>query len=183
MSLPYRVRRGRPEDLDVVTEILDERILWLRNRGSEQWNTGRTFRNRMANAIAQGETWLLDDDSATIATVSISKSGDPDFWTPEELAESAIYMSKLATTIKRSGEGLGELLINWVRDRAARSGLDLVRWDVWRTNYDLQDYYTKMGAPLVRSVDIADRWSGALFAVPAIRSDDLSERIVEQEEV
>jgi hypothetical protein len=38
-----------------------------------------------------------------------------------------------------------------------------LRWDVWRTNVQLQAYYQSLGATLVRTVEAAGIPSGALF--------------------
>jgi GNAT superfamily N-acetyltransferase len=168
MAKPYVIRRAVDDDLETVMWLLDQRISWLHARGSDQWNTGRSFRNRMVNNIVRGETWLVIDDERGIGTFSISADGDPDFWRPDELAESALYLGKMASDVARSGEGLGRLMVGWTRDWAARSGYALVRWDVWRTNPSLQDYYRSLGARHIRTVDVADRWSGALFEMDAV---------------
>lgn len=177
MTEPYVMRLARPDELDTVISLLDERIQWLRGRGSDQWSTGRTFRTRLRNSISRKETWLLLDDGVAIGTVSISTDGDPDFWQPEELAEPAIYVGKMATRIERSGEGLGTLMIEWVQDYAARADIGRVRWDVWRTNEQLQDYYRELGASHIRTVEDAERCSGALFEVPARQVPGLSARL------
>jgi hypothetical protein len=172
------MRLSNPGDLDVVMALLDARIHWLRTRGSDQWSTGSTFRTRLTNNIERGETWLLEDNGEAIATITLGTEGDPDFWTPDELRERAIYVSKMASKIERQGEGLGALMIRWTQDRAAKLNLDTVRWDAWRTNPQLQDYYRSIGAHYVRTVDVADRWSGALFQVPAKADDTLTEHLV-----
>jgi hypothetical protein len=171
------MRLATASDLDDVMDLLHRRIQWLRQRGSDQWSTGNTFRTRLTNNIACGETWVLSDEADPIATITVSTIGDPDFWDPAELNDKAAYISKMATKIERSGEGLGELMIRWTQDWAARAGLELVRWDAWRTNPQLQDYYRSLGARHIRTVDVADRWSGALFEVPAEQHEDLSSLI------
>lgn len=178
MAKPYVMRVAEPDDLDVVMGLLDARIRWLRERQSDQWSTGSTFRTRLTNHIERSETWLLEDNSEAVATITLGMEGDPDFWTPHELRERAIYVSKMASQVKRRGEGLGALMIRWTQDRAARAGLDFVRWDAWRTNSQLQDYYRSIGARYVRTVDVADRWSGALFEVPAKVDDALTVQLV-----
>lgn len=177
MTEPYVMRLARPDELDTVISLLDERIRWLRDRGSDQWSTGRTFRTRLRNSINRQETWLLLEGGVAIGTVSISTDGDPDFWQPEELAQPAIYVGKMATRVERSGEGLGALMIQWAQDYAARAGIGRVRWDVWRTNEDLQGYYRRLGANQLRTVDNAERWSGALFEVPAEPVPGLPHRV------
>jgi hypothetical protein len=84
----------------------------------------------------------------------------------------------MASKIERRGEGIGALMIRWTQDHAAKSGLDIVRWDAWRTNPQLQDYYRSIGARYIRTVDVADRWSGALFEMPAKVDGTLTEQLV-----
>lgn len=134
----------------------------------------------MINNINRRETWLLFDHSEAIGTASISTDGDPDFWSPAELAEPALYLGKMASSLNRSGEGIGALMVLWARDWAARHGFSFLRWDVWRTNPELQDYYRRLGATHVRTVEVADRWSGALFQASATVQPDLAERVVSQ---
>jgi GNAT superfamily N-acetyltransferase len=178
MARPYEIRLARAEDLDTVMKLLDARIRWLRDAGSDQWSTGNTFRTRLTDHISRGETWLIEDDGEPIATITIRTDGDPDFWTPDELREQAAYVSKMATRIDRKGGGIGALMIRWAQDHAARTGLDLVRWDAWRTNRRLQDYYRSIGAQHLRTVEVAGRWSGALFELPAKADPDLAEQLV-----
>lgn len=178
MGKPNEIRPARQGDLGIVLALLDARIRWLRALGSDQWSTGSTFRTRLVNHIDRCETWLVEDSGEAIATITVGTEGDPDFWNPDELRERAVYVSKMASKIDRKGEGLGALMIHWVQDRAARTGLDFVRWDAWRTNSRLQDYYRSIGARHVRTVDVADRWSGALFELPAKVDRSLAEQLV-----
>ena len=183
MSKPYAMHRAGAADLPEVMALLDERTRWLHERGSEQWNTGRNFEARIVDAIGRRDTWLLRDDGASIATLTMTSDGDPDFWTPEELKEPALYLGKMASTVRRSGEGLGSLMLSWAQDWAARSGFDSLRWDVWRTNEQLQDYYRSVGGRYIRTVQAAHRWSGALFQIPARRISDLSECVITHSEI
>jgi hypothetical protein len=94
------------------------------------------------------------------------------------LKEPALYLAKMASAVHRSGEGLGSLMLSWAQDWAARSGCDSLRWDVWRTNEQLQDYYRSIGGRYIRTVQAADRWSGVLFDIPARRITDLSDCVI-----
>lgn len=178
MSKPYVMRRAGAADLLEVMALLDERTRWLRERGSDQWNTGRNFETGIIDSISRRNAWLLRDDGASIATLTLTSDGDADFWTPGELREPALYLGKMASAVRRSGEGLGSLMLSWAQDWTARSGFDSLRWDVWRTNEQLQNYYRSVGGRYVRTVHVAGRWSGALFEIPARRIADLSDRVI-----
>jgi GNAT superfamily N-acetyltransferase len=178
MSKPYVMHRAGTAELPEVMALLNERIRWLRERGSDQWNTGRDFQACIVNAIGQRNTWLLRDAGTPVATLTMTSQGDPDFWTPEELRHPALYLAKMASTLHRSGEGLGSLMLSWAQDWAARTGFDLLRWDVWRTNKQLQDYYRSIGGHYIRTVPATHRWSGALFQIPAKRIADLANCVI-----
>jgi GNAT superfamily N-acetyltransferase len=178
VTKPYVMHQAVPADLDDVMGLLNERMWWLRQRGSEQWNTGRDFRVKIVDSIDRRNTWLLRDGNASIGTLTLTPQGDPDFWTSEELRDSALYVGKMASAVCRRGEGLGWLMLSWAQDWAARSGFDLLRWDVWRTNGQLQDYYRSVGGQYIRTVHPAHRWSGALFQISARRIANLSDDVV-----
>lgn len=142
------------------------------------WNTGRDFETGIIDSIDRRHTWLLRDGNDFIGTLTLAPEGDPDFWTPEELKGRALYIGKMASAVRRRGEGLGRLMLLWAQDWTARSGCDLLRWDVWRTNEQLQNYYRSIGGQYIRTVHPAHRWSGALFQIPAKRIADLSGDVV-----
>jgi GNAT superfamily N-acetyltransferase len=178
VSKPYLMHWAGRADLPEVMALLEERRRWLHEQGSDQWSPDRAFATRMAHSVDRRETLLLRDEGVSIATVTVAPEGDPDFWTPDELKESALYLGKMASAVCRSGEGLGALMLSWAQDWAARSGFDSLRWDVWRTNDELQDYYRSLGGHYLRTVPAAHRWSGALFQIPARRITDLSDHVI-----
>ncbi|WP_189172298.1 GNAT family N-acetyltransferase [Pilimelia anulata] len=117
----------------------------------------------MPGLIADGAIWVLEDADTMVGTITLETSGDPDFWTPTELAEPALYLSKLATLPSRAGEELGALLLDWACDHAYRRGVPEVRLDAWRTNPALHDYYRHRGWTYLRTEVTPGRQSGALF--------------------
>ena len=153
--------------MDTVLNLLEARVGWLRERGSDQWSTWLTWPAKMPESIDHGEVLLLLDGSAAVATITVSPEGDPDFWTPDELAEPALYVSKLATRLDYAGKELGKLLLDWTVDHAYRTGRRFVRLDVWRSATHLHDYYIKRAWHYVRTVYAAHRHSGTLFKRPA----------------
>lgn len=156
------MRQATIDDHGQVMALLDARTTWLQSQGTDQWST-RAFSPVMADAIERGETWLLYDDDQAIATLTLTTIADPDFWSPEERLVPAYYLSKLATRLDRRGEGLGALLIDWATGYASERGVLWLRWDVWRNNAKLQQYYRDLGAHQIRTVEKPGRHSGVLF--------------------
>jgi hypothetical protein len=195
--MSFIMRKAKSADLDDVLSILHTRVDWLRNKGNQQWTTSGSFRRRMTNFITNGYTWVLVDETQneTVATITVETEADARYWTETDKQTPALYISKMATAVHRRGERLGELLIAWSRDLAAQIGLEIVRWDAWRTNVRLHDWYRATGAKYVRMAGVEnpgdDLWieleasgrqigdimkispSGALFEVQAGRDFDL----------
>jgi len=163
------IRPAVAADLPTVLELIHGAADWLHSRGYEQWPHSSPTLGPAAigGQIERGETWLASDETGPVATIALSREGDPDFWTPAELAEPAVYVAKSAVARRQAGEGVGALVLRWAVDKAWADGCTWVRLDAWRSNLDLQAYYRRQGWEHVRTVDIPGRKSGALFRMPA----------------
>ncbi len=163
----YTVRQAQLSDLGAVMSLLQERVEWLREKGSDQWSTWTNWQaTKIRPALEEGRVWLLLDQSDPVGTITVEFCADSDFWTPQEYAEPAAYLSKLAIRLEHSGKELGSLLIDWSRDYAYRHGCKAVRLDAWKTNAKLQAYYSDRGWRHVRTADVPGRNSGSLFELP-----------------
>jgi GNAT superfamily N-acetyltransferase len=160
------IRLATGDDLDEVLALLNQAASWLHSRGLDQW-PGGFGADRIAPLLDRGEVYLLHEDTAAIATVTVSRRGDTDFWTPAELAEPALYIAKLAVARDHAGNQLGELILRWTVDLAARQHLTWARLDAWRTNHQLHSWYRRIGWQQVRTVPLPHRNSGTLFQRPA----------------
>jgi len=102
-----------------------------------------------------------NDDDTTAATVALDSFSDPRLWTPEEQQQPAMYLHHLIA--RRTYSGLGADIIDWACRRAGELGNDWVRIDVWTDNTGLHRYYERQGFQHVRTLDLTDYPSGALF--------------------
>jgi len=163
------IRRAVPGDLRTVTAILHSVARWLHRQGSDQWPAGSPSLGpvRIGAQIERGEFWIVSDERDPVAVIALSRLGDIDFWSPAELAEPAIYVSKAAVLRRAAGRGVGAMMLRWACDHAAAWGIDHVRLDVWKTNEALQKYYRRQGWEYLRTVEAEGRNSGALFWHPA----------------
>jgi GNAT superfamily N-acetyltransferase len=152
-------------DLDDLIALLEARRDWLHNQGIDQWSTRKNWRSPMADAIARGDTWVARQDGRIVGTLTLTSTADPDFWSPEESIDHAIYINKMATALTAKGQGLGAAILTWARQWATDHGYDYVRWDAWRTNEQLIAYYRSLGATWIRTVNAPHRQSGALFQI------------------
>lgn len=169
MSPTLYLRPAVPSDVDLLLEWRREIATWIAiNVGSPQWSTPYP-RERLAMWVDREETVMasLSPESDPIATITVSTWGDPELWTSQELAVPAHYLYKLSVLRSYAGQGIGECLIGWARNRAAKAGSRVVRCDVWSSNTKLQSYYERQGFRYLRTEPNVN--SGALFEVLATR--------------
>ena len=159
------IRQAEADDLHTVLCILHAAADALHERGIDQWPDGSPTLGpgKIGIQISRGEFWIASDGAGPVAVIAISRDGDPDFWTPAELAEPAMYLSKAAVLPSQAGRGIGALLFRWATDRAAWDGADRVRLDAWRTNAGLHAYYARRGWQWVRAMTVPGRKSGVMF--------------------
>jgi GNAT superfamily N-acetyltransferase len=153
-------------DLPVILAMRQEASDWLAKQGINQWAapwpTPEAQSERILSSIRAGETWMVrDNDGATAATVALDSFSDPKLWTPDEQQQPSMYLHRLI--VRRKYSGLGTDVIEWACKRAGELGNDWVRIDVWTDNIGLHRYYQERGFRHVRTLDLSDYPSGALF--------------------
>ncbi|MFC9687266.1 hypothetical protein ACFTSF_01900 [Kribbella sp. NPDC056951] len=126
------IERADADDLGVILALRTEASDWLAQRGINQWAVAwpnpEEQNHRILTSIAAGETWMIrDQNEATMGTVALDTSSDPQLWTPEEQAAPAMYMHRLI--IRRKHAGLGAAVMDWACHRAQRLGLHWLRID------------------------------------------------------
>ncbi|MEV4324903.1 GNAT family N-acetyltransferase [Microbispora rosea] len=158
------LRRATPADLEGVLALLTRTAGWLNGLGVRQWPAGGFPAERIEPLIGEGVMYLLDAGSPLpAATIAVDGHADPEFWTPADRPGDALYVHKLAVNRTCSGQGLGEVLLDWAALRAAAHDRPYLRLDCAKDNARLQSYYRKAGFRHVRTIDLPHRASGALF--------------------
>ncbi|MER7839185.1 GNAT family N-acetyltransferase [Streptomyces sp. NPDC096040] len=159
------IRAGRPDELGAVEALLSEASAWLASRGIDQWQYP-PHRDRITAALERGVCFLAFKDGKPIATVQLDDFADPEFWTPDDEPDTALYVHRMAVRRETAGIGVGVMLLDWASERAATQGKQWLRLDAWKDNQSLHRFYRGAGFTLVRITDLPHRRSGALFQRP-----------------
>lgn len=144
------MRPARAEDQDTVRELVEVRSQWLERRGLPGWrDSARQLAERCGTH--QGTVWLLERAGQVIGHTTVRRDfGPPWGWTPEELAEPALYLSDTVTHPAHRDAEPGSLMSLWAVDRAAREGARWVRRDCGPR--PLAAYYQWQGFRVVHEV-------------------------------
>lgn len=156
------IRPAVATDLSKVIDLWEHAASWLNKRGIDQWQYPPREDRIKAN-IEAGECWIVEADDAPVATITVDEHADPDFWTPSEASDPALYVHRMVVRRDVAGQDLGSAMLDWAGGEALQQGKQLLRLDAWRSNNELQRYYSDRGFEHVRTVEAADRSSGALF--------------------
>lgn len=163
----YHVRAATEDDVDAVLALRRHAEEWLKAAGIEQWTRSAYGARVIAGWIGAGSTFLVStDDGEVIGSLSLD-AGDPDFWTPEELKDPALYLYKFIIRSDHRGNGLGDVLLDWSCYRTELAGQLWLRLDCWRDNLGLHKYYLDRGFQYLTTRPHPTRMSGALFERPA----------------
>jgi len=161
--------RSRPAelaDLALIQRWRQERVEWLRCRGSDQWSesglTGDDFAHRVAESIAARGTWILERNGIPVGTIAVDTMSDPGLWSPAEL-DGAYVLHRMIVPTAAAGTGVGDALLAHADALARARGKKRLILDAWTSNAKLHAYYEKRGFRRVRTVE--NHWtpSAALF--------------------
>jgi GNAT superfamily N-acetyltransferase len=177
----YRIRPAAAEDIPAILDMIGAAARWLRTeKGTDQWARpwpDRQARDaRVVQGIENGLTWMLDDQYGTLAgTITCRERGNDVLWSPAELRDPAVYVSRLIVGRQHAGLGIGTMLIDWAGMRGREEWrANWIRVDVWTTNTALHQYYKGQGFEHLRTLQFPDPWdypSAALFQKPTTDID------------
>lgn len=165
------IRTAEIADIDDIVGLYEEAVSWLASRGLEQWqaasgkmqNPNELVRSRFERSIERHECYVGSVNGTVAAVVIIDDYADPEFWTPEDTPESALYLHRMVVGRRWGGKELGSQILDFAACLASERGKRLIRLDAWKDNRKLHQYYVRNGFRHVRTVDLAHRGSGALF--------------------
>jgi GNAT superfamily N-acetyltransferase len=147
--LPLTLRQATCDERDVILDLIEDTVRWLRSRGIDQWSKPWPDEERRDKRISQdlseGKTWLALDGTAVAGTITVDPA-DNDIWPTEKRGEKAVYVRRVIVGRRYAGLGLGARLLDWASDIGAR--VHEARWiriDVWTTNRRLHAYYRTQG--------------------------------------
>jgi GNAT superfamily N-acetyltransferase len=170
VNAQHVLRLASEGDVPAMVTMRREAEQWLADRGIEQWTEKwvQVGDEKLHRATRQRRAWVLEVDGEVGATFTLG-GPDEDLWSVDD--GPALYLYKMMVARRHAGTGLGELLLNWAVDKAARHGYPWLRLDTWPNNTGLRAYYKQQGFSHVRTVRVPGRDTGALFQRPAIPTE------------
>jgi GNAT superfamily N-acetyltransferase len=124
--------------------ILRERALWLKTKGSDQWQGFiEGGMETVESRLAEGTVLLVERGGQDAACVAV-RWADP-FWESVGADGQAAWVHSLAVRRAFSGRGLGKALLAFVESMAKAQRKGFCRLDVLDANARLKAYYAALG--------------------------------------
>lgn len=168
MSEQITIRRAGADDIPAVLALLDVAAGWLVAQGrTGQWGTGRQSESprRLAQAKlwAQAEGFYVAEIDGVVAGALIV--GLPVDFVPAP-SEPDLYVNLLLSDVRRSGQGIGALLLEHARELARQAGIGLLRLDCYDgDDRKLVRYYESQGFTATAPLRYGE-WTGRLMEQP-----------------
>jgi GNAT superfamily N-acetyltransferase len=142
-----RARRIEAAEVDTAHAILAACGRALAAQGYDNWNPPYPIERMRAEATTRHIYLVTDDDSdEPVATYTVTTSS-PHPYPPEIFAPGvpAMYLNRLAVLPARWRGGLGRACMLDVESRARAAGCRVVRFDAFRDNHAVLDFYRRLG--------------------------------------
>jgi hypothetical protein len=177
----YEVRPATEDDVKPIIGLIDEAAQWLKETKGEKaagqwlkpWPDEAARNARIRQGIQGGRTWMVLENDILAGSVTYGRQGNHMLWSEKELAQPAVYISRLVVNRKHSKNGIGASIIDWAGRRGMRAWrARWVRVDVWTLNHLLHDYYRNQGFRYLRTCPFKNEWdypSAALFQKPTAK--------------
>ena len=139
------LRSARPDEHDVVMEILGDAAAWLNARGIRQWSSPppRGLWSLVEREIRKQQVYLARSvkDGQAVGMVRFE-------WTTPRLwrgySDDAGYVYSLAIRSRVAGFGIGALILEWAKEHIRSQGKQFIRLDCLATNLKIREYYEKL---------------------------------------
>lgn len=136
-----------PQQTTFVETIMREKAQWLHEIGSDQWSDLLSGHDKhgMKQAIERGEVYLFHVQGEIVGMVALWKqptAWDRDLWGERADNQNVLYIHRLIVRNEFSGRGLGEQMLNEIKQFAQASEADL-RLDCLAMNPTLLAFYER----------------------------------------
>ena len=143
------VRKSTPADLDALMEIIEEARRTIAALGINQWQDGNPSRQRIAQDIQEGASYLVESDGEICGTFALFPANDPTYvkiyegnWRTEG---PYVAMHRVAIALRHRGKGIAEKMMGFAADFAKERGFFTLRIDTHEGNKVMRRMLEKNG--------------------------------------
>lgn len=149
------IRKTKDHELDLIEEIYNESIDWLRAQGLYQWKRGvYPTRSSAQKALEERSLYSCLVDGRPAGTMILNEDQPPQYQTLQwKYAPSKILvLHTLVVRPSETGKGVARALVEYVLDHAVTNGYGSIRLDAYPPNKAAVGLYRSFGFEYVGDV-------------------------------
>lgn len=161
---PLTVVAATPDDFEAVMDIYDNTTRWLHSIGHTYWAypIPDWLRELVRRDIAEAHVFVCRAATGEIVGTFRLGSSDPRLW-PEDGTQAA-YLHGFGTRREFKGQGIGNWMLDWIKQYAHRQGRSCLRLDCEASNAVLRAYYERQGFKFCGEVVVNEyNYTGARY--------------------
>lgn len=143
------IRLATKDDMPQMMPLFEAASRGLREMGVNQWQNGYPQPELIANDIANGVSYLLEDEGEIIGTAVISFAGEPTYnyiegkWLTDE--EKFVVIHRQTIRPDRRGQRLSDLFFGYAEQLCRERGVQSMRIDTHEGNLPMQRAVERYG--------------------------------------
>lgn len=142
------IRKSKESDIEAIMAIIADAQAFLRSCGVDQWQDGYPTAEIIANDIAAGHSYVLEQQGVVVATAVISTAGESTYSTIEGrwLNDNPyVVVHRLAVSASVQRTGAARELMLYAQNIALESHLADLRVDTHADNLVMQRLLSDLG--------------------------------------
>jgi predicted N-acetyltransferase YhbS len=128
---------------EALSSVLTEVVSWMSEFENPQWSFDVVSVDSLKAAYRPDEMFIASLAGKPVGCI-VLQSRDAVFW-PDDKANTALYVHKLAVLKIARGTGVADQMMTWAMARAKESGCQYLRLDCRTDRTGLVDYYAAKG--------------------------------------
>ena len=135
------IKASLSSDVDVIMDLYEQAREYQKPRYHVVWPYFE--QSLVEREISENKQWKIEIDG-TVACVWATAYDDPEIW-EERNADPSVYIHRIATNPKYSGQRYVEHVVKWAEGHAKELGKEYIRLDTVGENQKLILHYTRCG--------------------------------------
>ena len=143
------IRKTRAEDIPAVMQIIRDAQAGMKLLGISQWQNGYPNENSFAKDIAEGISYVYEEDGEIVATAAIFTAPEPDYAKIYEGAwkTNGNYgvVHRIAVKKQAKRAGYAAKMIEYAVEMTRLAGYGSIRMDTHEGNIPMRTFLNKQG--------------------------------------
>lgn len=145
-----RFRKTEYADIPEVMRLIRQAQSYMKEQNIDQWQNGYPNEGTIAQDIAEGYSYVMEENGQIIGTMAVLFDGEPTYdriyegaWKTTEIPYAAIHRVAVAAECK--GQGIAGAMVEEVVKMCLEQGISSIKNDTHVDNHSMQQMLAKNG--------------------------------------